>query len=30
VKGADGIERDFYARQLRDWKFSVDIAALVG
>ncbi|WP_437534613.1 DUF2252 domain-containing protein [Sorangium sp. So ce726] len=28
VKGADGIERDFYVRQLRDWKFSVDIAAL--
>ena len=27
-KGADGIERDFYVRQLRDWKFSVDIAAL--
>jgi uncharacterized protein (DUF2252 family) len=28
VKGADGIERDFYVRQLRDWKFSVEIAAL--
>ncbi|WP_437757619.1 DUF2252 domain-containing protein [Sorangium sp. So ce1389] len=28
VEGADGIERDFYVRQLRDWKFSVDIAAL--
>jgi uncharacterized protein (DUF2252 family) len=28
VKGADGIERDYYVRQLRDWKFSVDIAAL--
>lgn len=28
VTGADGIERDFYVRQLRDWKFSVDIAAL--
>ncbi|MDI1451686.1 DUF2252 domain-containing protein [Polyangium sp. 6x1] len=28
VKGVDGIERDFYLRQLRDWKFSVDIAAL--
>ncbi|MDI1478887.1 DUF2252 domain-containing protein [Polyangium sp. y55x31] len=28
VKGVDGIERDFYVRQLRDWKFSVDIAAL--
>jgi uncharacterized protein (DUF2252 family) len=28
AKGADGIERDFYVRQLRDGKFSVDIAAL--
>jgi uncharacterized protein (DUF2252 family) len=28
ARGADGIERDFYVRQLRDWKFSVDIAAL--
>ena len=28
VKGLDGIARDFYVRQLRDWKFSVDIAAL--
>jgi uncharacterized protein (DUF2252 family) len=28
VQGADGTERDFYVRQLRDWKFSVDIAAL--
>ncbi|WP_437280923.1 DUF2252 domain-containing protein [Sorangium sp. So ce375] len=28
VKGVDGIDRDFYVRQLRDWKFSVDIAAL--
>ncbi|MDI1437293.1 DUF2252 domain-containing protein [Polyangium sorediatum] len=28
VKGAGGIERDFYVRQLRDWKFSVDVAAL--
>ena len=28
VKAADGIERDFYVRQLRDWKLSVDIAAL--
>jgi uncharacterized protein (DUF2252 family) len=28
VKGVDGIERDYYVRQLRDWKFSVDIAAL--
>lgn len=28
VKGVDGIERDFYVRQLRDWKFAADIAAL--
>ena len=28
VKGADGIERDFYVRQLRDWKFSAEIAEL--
>ncbi|APR82762.1 Hypothetical protein A7982_08111 [Minicystis rosea] len=28
VKGEGGIERDFYVRQLRDWKLSVDIAAL--
>jgi uncharacterized protein (DUF2252 family) len=28
AQGADGIERDFHVRQLRDWKFSVDIAAL--
>src|SRR5262249_40830535 len=28
VKGVDGIERDFYVRQLRDWKFAVDLAAL--
>ncbi|MDC3957005.1 DUF2252 domain-containing protein [Polyangium jinanense] len=28
VKGTGGIERDFYVRQLRDWKFSVDIASL--
>ncbi|MFT3772518.1 MAG: DUF2252 domain-containing protein [Minicystis sp.] len=28
VQGEGGIERDFYVRQLRDWKFSVDIAAL--
>jgi hypothetical protein len=28
VQGVDGIERDFYVRQLRDWKFAVDIAAL--
>lgn len=28
AQGADGIERDFHVRQLRDWKLSVDIAAL--
>src|SRR5690242_17910402 len=28
VRRVDGIERDFYVRQLRDWKFSVDIASL--
>jgi uncharacterized protein (DUF2252 family) len=27
--GADGQVRDFYVRQLRDWKFSVDIATMV-
>jgi uncharacterized protein (DUF2252 family) len=27
--GVDGQVRDFYVRQLRDWKFSVDIAAMV-
>jgi uncharacterized protein (DUF2252 family) len=27
--GLDGTPRDFYVRQLRDWKFSVDIAAMV-
>ena len=26
--GLDGRERDFYVRQLRDWKFSVEIATL--
>jgi Uncharacterized protein conserved in bacteria (DUF2252) len=26
--GLDGRTRDFYVRQLRDWKFSVDIEAL--
>jgi uncharacterized protein (DUF2252 family) len=29
VTGIDGQTRDFYVRQLRDWKFSVDIAAMV-
>jgi uncharacterized protein (DUF2252 family) len=27
--GLDGKGRDFYVRQLRDWKFSVDIAAMI-
>jgi uncharacterized protein (DUF2252 family) len=27
--GLDGRSRDFYVRQLRDWKFSVDIEAMV-
>ncbi len=27
--GLDGKTRDFYIRQLRDWKFSVDIAAMI-
>jgi uncharacterized protein (DUF2252 family) len=27
--GLDGITRDFYVRQLRDWKFSVDIQTMV-
>jgi uncharacterized protein (DUF2252 family) len=27
--GIDGQARDFYVRQLRDWKFSIDIAAMV-
>jgi uncharacterized protein (DUF2252 family) len=28
VRGVDGVERDFYVRQLRDWKYSVDVSAL--
>jgi hypothetical protein len=28
-QGADGRSRDFYVRQLRDWKYSIDIDALV-
>ena len=27
--GLDGTARDFYVRQLRDWKFSIDIAAMI-
>jgi uncharacterized protein (DUF2252 family) len=27
--GLDGVARDFYVRQLRDWKFSVDIQTMV-
>jgi len=27
--GADGQARDFYVRQLRDWKFSLDVDAMV-
>ncbi len=27
--GLDGQQRDFYVRQLRDWKYSIDIEALV-
>jgi uncharacterized protein (DUF2252 family) len=29
VKGMDGRTRDFYLRQLRDWKGSADVAAMV-
>ena len=29
VTGLDGNSRDFYVRQLRDWKFSVNIAAMI-
>jgi uncharacterized protein (DUF2252 family) len=29
VTGPDGIDRDFYVRQLRDWKFSVPIEAML-
>ena len=28
VQGADGVTRDFYGRQLRDWKGSVEVEAL--
>ena len=27
--GLDGQQRDFYVRQLRDWKYSIDIEALI-
>ncbi len=27
--GLDGLQRDFYVRQLRDWKFSIDIQAMI-
>jgi uncharacterized protein (DUF2252 family) len=27
--GLDGVTRDFYVRQLRDWKFSLDITTMV-
>jgi uncharacterized protein (DUF2252 family) len=27
--GLDGLQRDFYIRQLRDWKFSIDVQAMV-
>ena len=29
MTGFDGMERDFYVRQLRDWKGSADIEAMV-
>jgi uncharacterized protein (DUF2252 family) len=29
VAGLDGVARDFYVRQLRDWKFSLDVNAMV-
>jgi Uncharacterized protein conserved in bacteria (DUF2252) len=28
ITGPDGMDRDFYVRQLRDWKFSVPIEAM--
>ncbi len=27
--GLDGVQRDFYIRQLRDWKFSADVEQMV-
>jgi uncharacterized protein (DUF2252 family) len=29
ITGPDGVDRDFYVRQLRDWKFSVPIETLL-
>jgi Uncharacterized protein conserved in bacteria (DUF2252) len=29
VSGLDGQDRDFYVRQLRDWKLSLDIATMI-
>jgi len=29
AEGVDGRPHDYYVRQLRDWKFSVDIAAMI-
>jgi hypothetical protein len=29
ITGPDGIDRDFYVRQLRDWKFSVPIELML-
>jgi uncharacterized protein (DUF2252 family) len=29
ASGLDGVERDFYVRQLRDWKFSLPIESMV-
>jgi Uncharacterized protein conserved in bacteria (DUF2252) len=29
VTGADKVDRDFYVRQLRDWKFSVPVEAMI-
>ena len=28
AEGLDGVKRDFYVRQLRDWKGSADIEAM--
>jgi hypothetical protein len=27
-RGLDGVDRDFYIRQLRDWKFSMEIGTM--